>query len=94
MISSILLQEMAQHINRRIAKVVLNQSVEITDFQIKDVSEQEVLMEYIIPAGAAETVTLIELQDEAGTVLTTNPVYIPLTTDTLIKHPIAIKEVA
>lgn len=54
MISSILLQEMARHVNRRIAKVVLNQSVEITDFQIKDVSEQEVLMEYIIRRGGGD----------------------------------------
>lgn len=93
MINQTLLNELAQHVNGRVAKVVLNQSVEITDFLIKEVSSSVVMIEYMIPAGVAESVSLIELRAADGSILTSNAVYIPLTSDTIIKQPITVKEV-
>ncbi|WP_019421751.1 hypothetical protein [Paenibacillus sp. OSY-SE] len=94
MIEPSLLNELANHVNTRIAKVVLNKTYEITEFTVKKVSESIVSLEYMIPIGSVDSVSLIELRAADGAVLTSNAVYIPLTTDTIIKQPITVKEVA
>lgn len=94
MIESTLLAELANHVNTRIAKVVLNKTYEITEFTVKQVSKSVVNLEYMIPLGSVDSVSLIELRAADGTVLSSNDVYIPLTSDTIIKQPITVKEVA
>jgi hypothetical protein len=92
MINPILLAEMAEHVDQRIAKVVLNGTYEITDFRVKEVSESTVALNYVVPVAEVSLVTLIELKDSTGTILSANEVFVPITADHMMLQTITIKE--
>ena len=94
MISQNFLNDVAEYTEGKISVVVLNETHEIQSFVSKTVSDGTVQLEYIIPAGVVDVVTLIQLKDEQGNVISSNTVYVPITADTLISHPIQIKEVS
>ncbi|MFB0840948.1 ketopantoate hydroxymethyltransferase [Paenibacillus oleatilyticus] len=93
MIPTTFLNELAQYANTQIAKVVLNGSYEINTFRIKKVEAGTVELEYIIPAGSVAEVKLIELRSSAGKVVSSNTAYVPIISDTVIKHTMTVKEV-
>lgn len=93
MIQKSFLTEIANYTNGEIAKVVLNDTFQITDFVIKEVTETTVAMQYLIPVASLSLVTKIDLKDSANRVISTNDVYIPIASDTLILHTFAIREV-
>lgn len=86
------LNEVAQYTNEKVAKVVLNGTYEISVFQVKQLTDSTLLMEYLVPAESVSEITLIELKSASGTVVSSNNVYIPVTSDTIIKHTITVKE--
>lgn len=92
MISSMLLSEIAKLVDNKIAKVVLNETYEIDTFEVKSVTESTVGMQYIIPAAAVPVVTKIELKNSADQVISSNDVYVPITSDTLILQTVEVKE--
>lgn len=92
MITTSYLHDIAAYTDGNIAKVVLNGgAVVIEDFLLKDVSDGELTMQYMVPAGSVSDVTLIELQDSAGNVISTNAVSIPITADTILLQTILVK---
>ena len=93
MITASFRQEVAVYVNTRIAKVVLNGSYEITDFEEKAVTESTVALNYIVPAADVPVINLIELRDAADSILTTNAVNVPVSSDTLMLQTVEIKEV-
>lgn len=93
MITQQFLNDVAGYVDSRVAKVVLNGSYEITQFEIKQVTDNTLAIKYIIPAAEVSLVTLIELQDAAGNVITTNNVNVPITSDTLMLQTISVEEV-
>ncbi|MCP1311123.1 ketopantoate hydroxymethyltransferase [Paenibacillus tyrfis] len=93
MIPTTFLNELAQYTNTQIAKVVLNGSYEINTFRIKKVEADTVELEYFLPAGSVSEVTLIELKSSKGQVVSSNEAYVPITSDTIIKHTMTMKEV-
>ncbi|GMX63207.1 hypothetical protein Elgi_00570 [Paenibacillus elgii] len=93
MIPTTFLSELAQFTNTQIAKVVLNGSYEINTFRIKKVEAGIVELEYMIPAGSVAEVTLIELKSSKGQVVSANEAYVPITSDTVIRHTVTVKEV-
>ncbi|GLI08093.1 hypothetical protein YDYSG_41230 [Paenibacillus tyrfis] len=93
MIPTTFLSELAQFTNTQIAKVVLNGSYEIDTFRIKKVEASIVELEYMIPAGSVAEVTLIELKSNKGQVVSSNEAYVPITSDTVIRHTVTVKEV-
>lgn len=93
MIASTLLTELAEVVNGRIAKVVLNDVVELTAFKVKRVDDSTVVLQYIIPAESVSLVTNIKLMTDTGEILTSNSVHVPIASDTLLLHTIPIKEV-
>lgn len=92
MISTEFLSEVVGFVDGRIMKVVLNGSYEIMDFALKQVSEGLINMQYMVPNGSVSAITLIELKDSANSVVSSNPVYVPITTDTIITQTIQVKE--
>ncbi|WP_110933991.1 ketopantoate hydroxymethyltransferase [Paenibacillus bouchesdurhonensis] len=92
MISSFL-NDVARFVDANISKVVLNDTVEITSFSVKEVTGSTVGMQYIVPAADVSLVTKIELKDANNNIKTTNNVYVPITTDTLLLHTVQAKEV-
>lgn len=93
MISSFL-TEIANYTNGKIAKVVLNGKEEITSFTLKRVNKSTIEMQYIVPATLVSTINKIELKDSSNNVISTNNVYVPITSDTLLLQNIRVKEVS
>lgn len=93
MMVSSFLNDVARFVDANISKVVLNDTVEITDFVAKEVTGSTVGMQYIVPAVDVSLVTKIELKDASNNIKTTNNVYVPITTDTLLLHTVQVKEV-
>lgn len=92
MIPVSMIHDIADYVDARITKVVLNGYHEITDFDVKQVSETVVNMEYKVLNGAVPLITLIELRDSSNNVVSSNNVYVPITTDTIITQTIRVKE--
>lgn len=94
MIAGTYLSGIANYTNGRIAKVVLNDSVEITNFMFKEVSDSTIGMQYFVPAATVSTVYKIDLKDSNNKVISTNNVYVPLASDTILLQTIQVKEVS
>ncbi len=92
MIASNLLHDIADYVNGRVAKVVINNSYTITDFEVKTVNENVLILNYIVPVSEVSLITLVELKDAADNVLSSNAVNVPITADHLMLQTIEIKE--
>lgn len=92
MISTDLLHGVAEYVNHRVAKVVINGTYIITDFDVKAVTDNVLALNYIVPVSEVSLITLVELKDAADIVLTFNPVNVPIAADHLMLQTIEIKE--
>ncbi|WP_404407752.1 ketopantoate hydroxymethyltransferase [Jeotgalibacillus malaysiensis] len=86
------LNSLATYTHSKIEKVVINEVHEIIEFEVKSQQSNEVKVEYLVPFNLVETVTKIELKDQSDQVVTTNNVFVPITSDTLLKHNFLIQE--
>lgn len=93
MIAEQFLHDVADYVNGRVAKIVLNGSHEITEFEQKAVTGNTLAINYIIPVANISLVTSIELRDVEDNVITSNQVNVPITSDTLMLQTIEVKEV-
>ncbi|WP_281868347.1 ketopantoate hydroxymethyltransferase [Brevibacillus parabrevis] len=93
MIESSFLGTVAGFINNYVSKVLLNGTVEITTFSKKEVRDNVLHLEYLVPAAVVSEVRLIQLQNAAGKTVSSNTVYVPISTDTFIKQSIEVSEV-
>lgn len=93
MISTQFLEDIAKYVDSRIAKVVINGTYEITQFEVKQVTDSTLAMRYIVPASEVSVITMIELKDEDGNVISSNSVNIPITADQVMIQAIEVKEV-
>jgi len=93
MIEDRFLSDVAGFINSYITKVVLNESFEITSFLVKEVCGNLLYLEYLVPAASVSEVRLIQPQNALGNVVSTNEVYVPISSDTAIRQTIEVKEV-
>ena len=91
MIVSTFLNEIAEYTDNRIAKVVLNDTYEITTFEVKEVSESTVGMQYVVPSSAISLITKIDLKTATNQIISTNEVYVPLASDTLLLQTIYVR---
>lgn len=89
-----LLNKLAVYVSEQTKKVLVNDNVVISTFSMREAKEQNVTIEYIINSESIQSneITNIKLLDSEDTVLTDANVYVPVTTDTLVKHTIKIKE--
>ncbi|GIP18378.1 hypothetical protein J40TS1_40200 [Paenibacillus montaniterrae] len=92
MIVSALLNELAEYVDGRIAKVVINGSYEISSFKVKEVTDNVLALNYIVPVADVSLITSIELKDARNNVLTSNQVNIPIVADHLMLQTIVVKE--
>jgi len=93
MINAQFLHDVAQYVNTRIAKVVLNGSYVITDFTARAVEDGMVALNYLVPVEDVSLITLIELRDVDNALITTDAVNVPITSDTKMLQTIEAKEV-
>lgn len=86
------LNDLANHLNSRITKVVLNGAYEITQFEQKAVTDSTVALNFIIPAAEISLVTLIEVMGPTIKV-SSKAVNVPITSDNLMLETFEIEEV-
>lgn len=92
MISTSLLNDIAEYLDSRVAKVVLNESYEITNFQVKAVTDNVLALNYIVPVADVMLITKIEIKDATNVVLTSDVVNVPIASDTFMLQTIEAKE--
>lgn len=93
MIQSQFLHDVADYVDSRIAKVVLNGSFTITDFDQRAVTDSTVALNYIVPAASISLITQIDLKDQNDILISSDAVNVPVPSDTLMLQTIEVKEV-
>jgi len=86
------LGNVAEYVNTNITKVVINQTHEITDFAVKAVQGNVLMIEYMVPAASVEVINQIQLRDGTGALVSENQVYVPVPSDTIIRQTITVSE--
>lgn len=92
MITTGLLHDVAEYVNSRVAKVVINKTYTITKFEVKAVTNNVLALNYVVPVSEVSLITLVELKDAADNVLSSDAVNVPITADHLMLQTIEIKE--
>lgn len=93
MITTDFLHDVADYVDGRVAKVVLNGSYEVTEIEVKQVTDSTLALNYMVRVADVSLITLIELKDSSNNVISSNPVNVPIVSDTLILQTIEVKEV-
>lgn len=92
MITAEFLHDIAEYVDTKVAKVVINSTYVITDFDVKAVTDNVLALNYVVPIADVSLITSVELKDATDTVLTSNAVNVPITADHLMLQTITIKE--
>ncbi|ARF66656.1 ketopantoate hydroxymethyltransferase [Paenibacillus larvae subsp. pulvifaciens] len=92
MIATDFLNEVAGYAQNRIGKVILNSEYEVENVQ-KTLNEHVINLEYMVPKGAVENINTIEVKATDGGLISKNEVFIPITSDTVIKQTLFVEEV-
>ncbi|MNC36937.1 hypothetical protein D3C75_854820 [compost metagenome] len=71
---------------------MLNDSVAITEFEIKELSGSTVIMQYMVRSSDISDITKIELKDADGQVISSNTVNVSIAADTLLLHTMDVTE--
>ena len=90
-IQDALLNDTAAFVSSDVASARVNGSIVITNLA-KSSDDNVAIITYTVTAAQTALVTQIELLNSSGEVLTTSPVYVPITDDTLFTHKLPIKE--
>lgn len=92
MITAQFLNKTANFVRDEVAKVVLNGTYEITDFDVKAVTGNALALNYLVPVADVSLITEIEIKDAQDNVISSNNVYVPITTDHMMIQAIEVKE--
>nr|DAW43748.1 MAG TPA: tail protein [Caudoviricetes sp.] len=86
-----LLEDTANFISTDVAAARLNGSFMVTALS-KNVSGNTLTITYTVQPSQVESITLIELLDAYGNVLTSSTCYVPVTTTQVLEHSIPVTE--
>lgn len=87
-----LLDATAGFVAEDISYALINDTVRISEFSLKKVTDSSVSIEYPVTPGMTTLITNVKLMREDGTVLTQASVYVPVTETVVNKHVITVKE--
>lgn len=90
-IQAALLNDTATFVASDVASARINGTIAITELE-KTTSENTAVIQYTVTEEQTAIVTSLELLNAAGEVLTTSPVYVPVTENVVFKHNLPIKE--
>lgn len=91
-IQQALLNDTASFVASDIAKVLINDTIEVSQFKLKQSSDNVVTVEYSVSPEMTRLITNIKLMRADGTVLTQSAVYVPVSQAVISKHIISVKE--
>lgn len=87
-----LLNDAADFVLDDIASVLLNDTISVSEFRLRQVVENVVSIEYAVTPDMTNLITNIKLMRADDTVLTQAAVYVPVTQTVISKHIITVKE--
>ena len=87
-----LLSHTANFVKDHISKILINDSIEVTEFKVREAVDNMVTIEYDVSSEMANLITDLKLFDSEGTLLTQSSVYVPVTETAVVKHTILVKE--
>lgn len=90
-IQAALLNDTATFVASDVASARINGIIAITELE-KTTNENTAVIQYTVTEEQTAVVTSLELLNAAGEVLTTSPVYVPVTDNVVFKHNLPIKE--
>ena len=91
-IQQALLNDTANFVAQDVSAVLINNKIKISDFTVKQVTENVVSIQYSVTPDMTNLITDIKLIRSDNTVLTQSSVYVPVTQTVMNKHTIAVKE--
>ena len=91
-IKSKFLSDIAAFAAGDVASVLVNDSVSITTFEVKQAADNTATISYSVSAQQASEITNVKLLDASGNILTAATVYVPVSSAALMKHTILVKE--
>lgn len=92
-LTEILMNHLKQYIGDISVKVMINNSVEVTDFVQKLVTGGYLRMQFKIPNWEdIGIITNLKLLDEKGFILSNDTVYVPIKSDSMIEYRFNVKE--
>lgn len=91
-IQSALLNSTATCVAEDVAAVLINDTVKVSEFSVKQASDNVVSIEYRVNPSMTNLITDIKLLRADDTVLTQCAVYVPVTQSVVSKHIITVKE--
>ena len=89
-----MLNDAANFVANDIAAVLINDTVKVSNFKLKQVDDNVVSIEYDVVPSMTSLITSIKLLRADDTVLTQSAVYVPVTDLVVSKHTITVKESA
>ena len=91
-IQQAMLNDTANFVAGDIAGVLVNDTIKVSEFRLKQGSENVVFVEYVVTPDMTNLITNIKLLREDDTVLTQSAVYVPVTQTVVSKHIITVKK--
>lgn len=91
-IQQALLNDAAGFVASDIAAVLLNDTIKVSNFRLKQVDANVVSVEYEVTPDMTNIITNIKLLRADDMVLTQSAVYVPVTQAVISKHIITVKE--
>lgn len=91
-INNNLLEHIAEFTAEDVARVVINQSVEISEFIVKNAEGRDVIIEYYVNPEQALEINNIRLYDNNDNLLDESALFIPVAETAVVKHIIRIRE--
>ncbi|GBF75759.1 hypothetical protein PA598K_04190 [Paenibacillus sp. 598K] len=93
MIQPSYLHEIAEYTGTRIAFIVLNETVVLSEFLVKEATANALVLEYLVPKGLVNEVSKVELKNSEQQVISTRSVKVPIVEDTIMRHVMTVEEV-
>lgn len=91
-VQSALLNDAAKFVASDVASVLINDTIEVSTFKLKQVSDNVASIEYEVLPSMTNLMTNIKLRNAQGKVLTECVVYVPVTQTVVSKHLLTVKE--
>ncbi|RAP29168.1 hypothetical protein C2W64_04115 [Brevibacillus laterosporus] len=91
MITSDLILDTANFVKGKLKKITLNGSFEVTGFTVTQ-DKNLLFVEFSVSPSDVQLINLIEIRDSESTVVSSSVVYVPINSETIIKHIITVKE--
>lgn len=92
MIDANLLTEVAKFIDSKVTKIVINEEYEITSFEVKEVSQNVLVLNFLIESDKVTLVNKIDIVGAQNNIISSNVMDVPITTDHIMIQTIEVKE--